>query len=57
MAADPTRRRFLLAVKAEVVATTAPGEIARLERQLSYVRWQDLEERRRRRRVTEELGR
>ena len=57
LASDPARSRFVLTVRAEVVATTPPGEVARLDRPLHYLRWQDRGETARRKRVKEELGR
>jgi hypothetical protein len=57
LASDPDRSRFVLAVRAEVVATTPPGEVARLDRPLHYLRWQDRRETARRKQVKEELGR
>jgi hypothetical protein len=56
LSADPDRSRFVLAVRAEVVATTPPGEVARLDRPLHYLRWQDRSETARRKRVKEELS-
>ncbi len=56
LVADPDRSRFVLTIRAEVVATTPPGEVARLDRPLHYLRWQDRHETARRKRVKEELG-
>ncbi len=57
LSADTDRSHFLLSVRAEVVATTPPGEVARLDRPLHYLRWQDRVETARRRHVKEELAR
>jgi hypothetical protein len=57
LSADPARSQFVLTVRAEVAATTPPGEVARLERPFSYLRWQGPEDALRRKRVKEELKR
>ena len=57
MAADSSRRRYVFRIRAEVVASTPPGEIARLDRTFSYTRWQGSQEADRRKRVKEELSR
>ena len=56
LSADPARSRFVLTVRAEVVAPAPPGEGARLDHPLHYLRWQDRSETARRRQVKAELG-
>jgi hypothetical protein len=55
--ADAERSRLVLTVRAEVAATTPPGEVARLDRPLQYLRWLEPADKARRKRVKEELTR